>query len=186
MKRIAIVIAGAAALAACNKPAVNEKNASVSEVANAVRQSGIADDSFLKAGQWQVKATVEDMTMPNLPAEAQAQIKQTMARAAANTFEYCLTEEEARRPAGKFFTGKDDGNCRYDHFQLGGGKFDAAMRCEQQGHVQTMKMNGTYSPDNYTTHVEMNVDGGPQGNVTMKMRSEAKRIGQCTAQTASR
>jgi hypothetical protein len=166
MKHIVIVIAGAAALAACNKPAVDEKNASVAEVANAVRESGVANESFLKAGQWQVKATVEEMNMPGLPAEAQAQIKQTMVRAAANTFEYCLTEEEAKRPAGKFFTGKDTNQCRYDHFQLGGGKFDAAMRCEEQGHVQTMKMNGTYSPDNYTTHVEMNVEGGPQGSVT--------------------
>jgi hypothetical protein len=186
MKHIVIVIAGAAALAACNKPAVDEKNASVAEVANAVRESGVANESFLKAGQWQVKATVEEMNMPGLPAEAQAQIKQTMVRAAANTFEYCLTEEEAKRPAGKFFTGKDTNQCRYDHFQLGGGKFDAAMRCEEQGHVQTMKMNGTYSPDNYTTHVEMNVEGGPQGSVTMKMRSEAKRVGQCTPQTAKR
>ena len=47
------------------------------------------------------------------------------------------------------FTGKDNGNCRYDHFTMGGGKFDAAMRCEGQAAAQemTMAMNGTYSPD---------------------------------------
>jgi hypothetical protein len=186
MKYSVLVIACALPMAACNKPAVNEKNASVADVAKAVRESGVANESFLKAGQWQVKATVEEMTMPGLPAAAQAQIKQTMVNAAANTFEYCLTEEEAKRPAGKFFTGKDTNQCTYDHFQLGGGKFDAAMRCHEQGHVQTMQMNGTYSPDNYTTHVAMKMEGGQQGSVTMKMRSEAKRIGQCPAQTAKR
>jgi hypothetical protein len=44
-----------------------------------------------------------------------------------------------------------------------------------------MAMNGTYSPDAYTSHVSMNVQGGPQGTMTMKMRSEAKRIGECAA-----
>jgi hypothetical protein len=81
------------------------------------------------------------------------------------------------------FTGKDDGNCRYEHFTMGGGKFDAAMQCEGEGKAQAMRMtmNGTYAPDAYQTNVTMNVEGGPQGSMSMKMHSEARRIGKCTA-----
>jgi hypothetical protein len=186
MKYAVLMIACALPLAACNKHEVNEKNASVAEVANAVSKSGIAGDSFIRAGQWQVKGTLEEMNVPGMPPQAQAEMKRVMGQVQNNSFEYCVTPEEAKHPGGKMFTGKDNGNCRYDHFQMGGGKFDAAMRCQGQppSQVMTMAMNGTYSPDAYTSHVSMNVEGGPQGTMTMKMTSEAKRIGACTAETA--
>ena len=187
MKYAALIIACALPLAACNKsPQVNEKNASVADVANAVSKSGIAGESFIRAGQWQVKGTLEEMNVPGMPPQAQAEMKRVMGQVQNNSFEYCVTPEEAKHPGGKMFTGKDNGNCRYDHFKMGDGKFDAAMRCEgsTRAQVMTMAMNGTYSPDAYTSHVSMDVQGGPQGSMTMKMRSEAKRIGECTAETA--
>ena len=186
MKYAVLMIACALPLAACSKPQVNEKNASVADVANAVSKSGIAGESFIRAGQWQVKGTLEDMTMPGIPPQAQAEMKRVMGQVQNNSFEYCVTPEEAKHPGGKMFTGKDNGNCRYDHFTMGSGKFDAAMRCQGQASAQvmTMAMNGTYSPDAYTSHVSMNVQGGPQGSMTMKMRSEAKRIGECKVDTA--
>lgn len=187
MKYAALMIACALPLAACNKsPQVNARNASVAEVANAVSKSGIAGENFIRAGQWQVKGTLEEMNVPGMPPQAQAEMKRVMSQVQNNNFEYCVTPEEARHPGGKMFTGKDNGDCRYDHFTLGSGKFDAAMRCEGQakGQVMTMAMNGTYSPDAYSSHVAMTVEGGPQGSMTMKMRSEARRIGECTAETA--
>jgi hypothetical protein len=186
MKYAVLMIACALPLAACNKHEVNEKNASVADVANAVSKSGIAGESFIRAGQWQVKGILEEMNMPGIPPQAQAEMKRVMSQVQNNSFEYCVTPEEAKHPGGKMFTGKDNGNCRYDHFKMGSGKFDAAMRCEGQGSAQvmTMAMNGEYSPDAYTSHVSMNVQGGPQGSMTMKMRSEAKRIGECKVDTA--
>ena len=50
MKYAVLTIACALPLAACNKPQVNEKNASVADVAEAVSKSGIAGDSFIRAG----------------------------------------------------------------------------------------------------------------------------------------
>jgi hypothetical protein len=186
MNRTALLIACALPLASCNKPQVNERNASVADVANAVSKAGIAGESFIRAGQWQVKGTIEEMNVPGMPAQAQAEMKRAMSQVQNNTFEYCVTPEEAKHPAGKMFTGKDSGNCRYDHFTMGSGKFDAAMRCQEPGNAQTMTMamNGTYSPEAYDSHVSMNVAGGPQGSMTMKMRSEARRIGECKADTA--
>ena len=53
MKYCALVIAGALPLAACNKgPQVDEKNASVAEVAQKVRTAN-ADQAFVRPGLWE-------------------------------------------------------------------------------------------------------------------------------------
>jgi hypothetical protein len=63
---------------------------------------------------------------------------------------------------------------------MGGGKIDAVMHCDAQPSSMTMTIDGTYGGDSYETHVKMDMAGGPQGSMSMKMRSEAKRIGECT------
>ena len=179
-----IIGACVVAIAGCNKPQVDEKNASVEQVAKAVRESGVGKDIFLRAGQWKVTSTMEEMSIPGMPAEAQAEMKRVMGQHQNISVEYCLTPEEAKKPRGKFFTGKDEGQCRYDHFTMGGGKIDAQMRCDNKPGAMTMAMIGTYSADSYATQVTMNMQGGPQGGMTMKMRSEAKRIGECQPKKA--
>ena len=67
MKSAAILIACALPLAACNKgPQVNEKNASVAEVAKKVREAG-GEESFIRAGLWESKVTIEKFEMPGMP-----------------------------------------------------------------------------------------------------------------------
>ena len=180
MKKIAVAIAGAAALAACNKGSVHQENASVEQVANAVAASGVANDILLHPGEWRVAGTMEEFNIPGMPAEAQSAMKQAMSQHGKMTYDYCLTPEQAKRPQGKFFNNKAANNCRYDHFTMGGGKIDAVMRCEGKPSSMTMTIEGTYGADNYSTHVQMNMEGGPQGAMSMKMRSEAKRVGECT------
>ncbi len=182
MKHVVVLIACILPLGGCNKaPEVHEKNASVAEVARAVSQSGVANDLFLHAGEWSVSGTVEEMTIPGLPPEAQAQMKRMMGRNGTTTYNYCLTPAEAKRPGGRFFSGKAQNDCHYEHFTMGGGKIDAAMQCQGQS-PGTMRMNvtGTYSADSYVTNVAMDMQGGQEGTMTMKMRSEARRIGECS------
>ena len=185
MKHAVAVIAFAAALAACNKgPEVREKNASVEKVANAVSESGVANDIYLRAGEWKVDATVEEMDIPGLPPEAQSQMKQVMGQRGTTSYQYCLTPEQAKKPGGKFFNRQADRNCRYDHFNMGGGKVDAVMRCAAPQGSMSMAINGTYSPDSYSTHVSMNMQGAQK--MTMKMRSEARRVGECSPEDEAR
>src|SRR3954466_8723543 len=186
MKHLAFVVAVVVALGGCNKsPEVQEKNASLEQVANAVRNSGVADDLYLKAGEWRVSGTLEEMNIPGLPPEAQEKMKQVMGQHGDMTYDYCLTPEQAKRPGGKFFSGKAEKNCRYDHFTMGGGKIDAVMRCAASEGAMTMSITGSYSPESYSTHVAMNMEGGPS-RMTMKMRSEAHRTGQCTPEDEAR
>ena len=181
MKYALLTLACLLPLAACKKsPEVNEKNASVAEVAQAVRESG--GDAFVRPGKWQSKLTIEEFEVPGLPPEMAQRMKQTMAQYQERSFETCLSKEEAKRPRGDFFTGKDEGNCRYDHFTMGRGKIDAVMKCSSEGATQTMAMQGGYTPDTYNMQMSMKSEGGQghEAGMSMKMRVDAKRVGECT------
>lgn len=183
--RTAIHVAAAIALplAACsNEPQVTAENASVEEVAGKVRNAG-GSDLFVRPGKWESKITVEEMSMPGMPAEMAAQMKSFAGR--VETRQSCLSEEQAKRPKEDFFAGKDK-SCRYDHFKMGGGEIDATMNCSVGGVEQVMTMKGNYSPESYRMRMEMSSGAGPgpAGGMTMKMRVDARRIGECEAQKA--
>ena len=170
----------AASLAACgSEPDVDARNASVEEVAEQVRSAN-SDQLFVRPGKWQSRVTIEDISLPGMPAEMVEQMKTRIAQQGQQNFESCLTEEEARRPQEDFFAGKNN-QCRYDHFTMGDGKIDARMRCEQGGATQVMEMDGTYSPDSYAMRMSTSTQGGEgaTGAMTMKMRVDSKRIGAC-------
>jgi hypothetical protein len=182
MKYAVCLIACVGALAACHKsPEVSAKNASVGEVAQKVREAG-ADQSFVRPGLWQSKITVEQLDIPGMPADMAQRMKTMMAERQEHGFETCLTSEDVKRPKEDFFAGKNN-ECRYEHFTMGGGKIDAAMRCGGKNGATNMQMAGTYSPDSYQMQTSMKMQPGSaeQGGMTMTMRIEAQRVGECTA-----
>jgi len=163
-------------LAACDSsPKVKADNAKPSEVAAKMRD---ATDSgtFVRPGKWQSTVTIQEMTIPGMPPEFAARMKETMAK--ERQFESCLTPEQAKRPKGDFFAA--DKSCTYDHFEMGNGKIDATMRCAHEGMAQSMTMQGSYTPDQYQMSMASRMEGtGPQAGTVMKMHVEAKRIGNC-------
>jgi len=186
MQKAVIIAIGLAALGACNKgPTVNEKNASVDEVAAKVRAAN-GSEGFVKPGEWQSHVTIESFDIPGMPPEAVKQMRSAIAQNRQQDFTSCLTEEDAKQPRGKFFTGNDE--CRYDHFTMGNGKIDAAMKCASgQGMTQVMTMKGTYSPTSYDMRMTMKGEGvsGPASGMTMQMRVDSKRIGECKPAAAA-
>jgi len=181
MRLAVVLIACALPLGACNKgPQVNEKDASVAEVAKKVRESA-GDQSFVRPGLWESKVTIEQFDIPGMPPEMAQRMKTMMAENQEHGFENCLTPEDVKRPKEDFFAGKNN-SCRYEHFTMGGGKIDAAMHCGgKRGETQVMQMAGTYSPDSYQMQTSMKVDGGAEreGAMAMTMRIEAQRVGEC-------
>jgi hypothetical protein len=181
MRIAAIAFACLLPLTACNKGAqVDEKNATPAEVAQKVRESA-GDQAFVRPGLWESKVTIEKFDVPGMPAEMAQRMKTMMAQNQEHGFQTCLTAEDVKRPKEDFFAGKDN-QCRYEHFTMGGGKIDAAMQCGRKGSgTQVMRMAGTYSPDSYQMQTSMDRKGGsgPEGAMTMAMRVEAKRIGEC-------
>jgi hypothetical protein len=179
MKVILCVVACALPLAACNKgPQINEKNASVAEVAQKVREA-TASQTLIDPGRWETTVSMVDVDMPGMPPQMAAQMKQTMSKMQEHGFASCLTEEDVRRPKEDFFAGKNK-DCRYDHFTMSGGKIDAALRCEgKPSGGMTMAINGTYSRDSYEATTAMDIAGGREGNMKIKSHAESHRVGQC-------
>ena len=184
MRYSVVLIACALPLAGCNNsPQVHEENASVAEVQKELEKAG-GSDSFVRPGLWESKVTIEEMTMPGMPAEMASQMKGITNR--IETDQQCLTPEEAKRPKEDFFAG-DNKNCRYDHFTMAGGKIDALMKCTDERATHTMTMQGGYTPDSYNMQMSMKTAGGegPASGMTMKMRVDAKRVGECTGKEAA-
>lgn len=178
-----ILFACAALLAGCStEPEVSARNATVEEVADKVRDAG-GGESFLRAGKWVTKATIEEMSAPGMPQGVADEMIAAMAKKPGT--ESCMTEADVKKPRGDFFGGNK--NCRYDHFNMDGGQIDARMRCTGGGGTQVMTMAGDYKPDEYhmrmTTETERpaGAPAGAMGSITMKMRVEGKRIGECDA-----
>jgi hypothetical protein len=156
---------------------VEAQNASAEEVAAKVRAAG-ADNQFLNPGRWEQTATVIDVDFPGAPPETIATMRNATARAQSHIS--CLTEEQARNPSEDFFAGVGK-NCRYDNFKWGGGRVDIDMRCTEREMVRTMDLAGTYSPNAY--QMEMTAKAGvgedAEGGMVMRMRVDAKRVGEC-------
>lgn len=169
------------ALTGCNsEPSVELENASVSEVANKVAEANA--NSFIRPGRWESKAAVEDVSIPGMPPEAAAKMKGMTGMDRVQTS--CVTAEQAKRPSADFFAGADQA-CRFDRFAMGNGKIDAVMKCERQGMSQLVQMAGTYSENTYS--MVLNSSGGPAGageGMKMRLRIDAKRVGECDGSEA--
>lgn len=169
-----------ALVAGCHKgPEVHADNAIVAEVRDKVQAATANGAGWLKPGAWKATMTMDEMSLPGLPPEAAARMKQVTA--SAHDMDSCLTPEQARKPGADFWGGKEK-NCQYDHFDMADGKIDIAMTCsgdaEGRG-AMTMAMNGRYAPDDYHLAMQSRAETGPggMGPMTMKMHLDAKRVG---------
>ncbi|MGI8610679.1 MAG: DUF3617 domain-containing protein [Sphingomicrobium sp.] len=178
MKHALFLLGCALPLAGCdNGPEVDARNATVEEVAERVADAS-GGDSFVRPGKWQSKVQIEEFELPGAPPEAKTAMRGMHER--PQVYESCLTPDEAKRPKEDFFAGANK-NCRYDRFTMGDGKIDAVMKCSGEGMAQTMAMQGSYGPDSYQIRMSMKADAGagPPGGMTMTMRVDAKRLGEC-------
>jgi hypothetical protein len=168
-------------LAGCGSKTVTAENASTAEVAQKVKESGLANGSFVSPGHWQTTMMINDMKIPGMPPEMSQQMKGRMGQ--AQTSEHCVTEEEAKKPKEDFFAGNQGASCRYENFTMDGGKIAMVMHCGQNGGKQTVTMNGTYSPDSYHMTMTSTAEtkaGSPMGGMTLNATIDAKRVGECT------
>ena len=179
MKRTLFAATSAFCLSACGSgDTVEMENASVGDVAKEMSTKN-SDTSFVNPGQWQQDTTLLAMDIPGIPAQYADQVKKQVGTTQTN--QACLTPEQAKHPKEDFFTGADK-NCRYEHFKWGDGKIDMKLLCKHPNASQTMEMAGTYEPDSYQLTMSVASTGSsPMENVNMKMRVDAKRIGECSA-----
>ena len=124
------------------------------------------------------------MNSPGMPPEMQAAMKARVGE--PRTVEACLTPEQVDNP--ERMIGAVPDSCRYQRYTMGNGKMDGKMRCESNGMVQEMRVAGTYSKDQYSLTIDNKttapagaVAGQPAGTMSMKMKVESRRLGECDA-----
>ena len=176
MNRFALIMP-LIALAACDSsPEVKADNAKPSEVAAKMRDAA-GKGSFVRPGEWEQTVSLLKIEAPGLPPEAKEYMQRAMNK--AQVHKVCLSKEQAENPREDFFTGADQ-NCTYEHFNWGGGKIDLKLICKHEQATTTMAMAGTYTPDNYElTMTSTNNAAGAAGDMTMTMKVDAKRVGDC-------
>lgn len=172
------------ALAACNKePEVKLKNASVEQVANAAKAAGAGQagsELKLEPGQWQLITSMKVLEAEGMPDAAKAQMKGMMERT-ASSFQ-CIKPEDVQKP--NIFAGQNSGRCKYDSFEMKGGKISAVMTCPGQGGgAMKMTMDGDYAPRSYNVTATMDMAASGQ-SMKMQMKTQGNRIGECSAQPA--
>lgn len=183
MRRLNLLIAAPLALTACDSgKTVTAENASITEVAEAARGA-----AKFEPGKWETKVSFVSADAPGLPPQMADVINKQMAAQAEQTHSSCMTKEMADKPAGALFAGKDSGECRYERFEMGGGKIDAVMACKSPGgggHDMRMVMSGTFSSAAYDMASEMKMTmPGAAGTapMTIKTKVMGKRVGACDA-----
>lgn len=175
-----LALGSALALAACGDSGNADSDGDGSISADEMRAEVMSEGMSLRpeAGNYSVTMTLAKVDIPGAPPQAVEMMGSMM----NNTFEYCLTPEEADKGFEEALTEGQDESCTIEKFDLNGGDIDMAMTCSPaEGGTMRMTMNGNVSP----TKSEINVvskgtlPGVGDANIEMTMVQE--RIGDCAS-----
>lgn len=172
-------------VAACSsEPEVKLKNATVEQVATEVKKSGATGEMRFEPGQWRVDTQMVDVVAEGMPPQVAQQMKASMGSLSSDI--QCLTPEQASRPSSEMFAGKQNGRCKYDTFELSGGKLKATMSCPSaSGAKMAMTMDGDYTKTSYVVNAAMRMDSPTPGqSMTVKIKSTGARTGECASKTS--
>lgn len=136
-----------------------------------------------KPGLYSQSMTVTKFEIPGAPPEVANAMKGAMAKAQEHQF--CLTPEMAEKGFRDMFDKVGgQGDCKYDRFDVNGGKLDAVIQCanatEGKGKIT---MSGMVNEEGSDVNVSVEQQGGkaPMANTQIAMHLVSKRIGDCPA-----
>lgn len=136
-----------------------------------------------KPGLYTQAMTVTKFEIPGAPPEVADAMKGAMAKAQEHQF--CLTQEMSEKGYRDMFDKVGgNGECKYDRFDVSGGKIDAVLQCASASEGKgTITMSGTVSEEGSDVNVAMEQQGGkaPMANAKIAMHLVSKRIGDCPA-----
>jgi hypothetical protein len=136
-----------------------------------------------KPGLYTQAMTVTKFEIPGAPPEMAEAMKGAMAKAQEHQF--CLTAEMAEKGFRDMFDKVGgQGECKYDRFDVSGGKIDAVLQCANAAEGKgTITMAGTVGEEGSDVNVTVAQQGGkaPMANANIAMHLVSKRIGDCPA-----
>lgn len=180
MKRILLIGAASLALAACSSgDADKDGDGNVSaEEASAEMSSG--GNMNLIPGEYEMTVSFSEIEAPGIPAEAAGMMKAQMAK--GMIVKNCVTQEQIENPGADMFGGQGDDTCKVDSLDRSGDSMKLQMTCNPQGDMKMISnMDGSFAEDSYTMNIEQQMTGMPTGDMTLKGKIDARRIGDCPA-----
>lgn len=170
MRKIICAAAGTVlALAACGK---SGEQASGNQAGKAPASAPHAVALKLNPGLWE---TDVEMAMSGGPANLAGMMKGTKI-----TTRSCITQEQASRPSGEIFAGKERNGCTYSDYSVSDGRIHGKMSCtgESGRGAMTMVMDGKYGGDSFD--VAMKVDTSAAGqSMAIGTHTIGRRVGEC-------
>lgn len=135
-----------------------------------------------KPGLYKQTMTITKFEIPGAPPAAAAQMQAAMSK--AQEHEFCMTAEMANQGFRDMFdkVGKN-GACKYDRFEVSGGRIDALLHCQNAAEGKgTITMAGTVGEDGSDVTVAVDQQGGrtPMANAKIAMHMVSQRVGECT------
>ncbi|MBV7256177.1 DUF3617 domain-containing protein [Pacificimonas sp. WHA3] len=130
-------------------------------------------------GKWSTTGKTVDFQMqmpPGVPASVVDMIKSRMAGQSYSSSQ-CITRDDIDKAPEKMFS-ESNGQCKYDRFDMSGGKLDAVASCKMQGVRMRMEMTGTHTDTTFQTRMKMTGDGD-MGPMTIISEGSGTRTGDC-------
>lgn len=147
------------------------------EISSEEAQAEVASAGIsITPGQWESTVQLTEFDMPQMPEEARAMMQQQMGTAHTSTS--CITPEEAANPEANMF-GDNNDDCTYTDFTMSGGNILIAGSCQTQGMpgATSMRMEGSYTPTSYDMTMNMNMESGPAGPMSMAGQVTGRFVG---------
>ncbi len=169
------------ALTACGGSDVSLTNASPEEVAKKVDEAG---GTRFKPGKWETTVQTVSVDIPGLDGEIKKQMTDLMLKK-VQTSASCITEEQAKSPPSEVIA-RSQGRCKYEKFQMGGGKIDGTLVCAAPGQggvaggEMKMRIAGTFGDESFAIENEMNANSPTGPAMKIKAKTTGKRVGDCT------
>jgi len=180
MKRILLIGAASLAIAACSSGDADKDgdgNVSTQEASAEMADGGKMN---LTPGEYEMTISFSEIDAPGIPAEAAGMMKEQMAK--GMTVKNCVTEEQIENPGADMFGGQNDDSCKVDSLDRSGDSMKLQMTCSPQGDMKMVSnLEGSFAKDSYTMNIEQQMTGMPTGDMTLKGKIDAKRIGDCPA-----
>jgi hypothetical protein len=137
----------------------------------------------IATGQWERRYEITAIDMPDIPAGPDRDAKLAAAKSPPKTESVCqetTSEQSAPEPKAVFEMLGDQ--CVYDRITMGGGKFDAVVKCKgPDGFPVSNAVTGTYDPQHFMIHMNIEMTyPAPTGRLKMSMDVSGRRTGVCT------
>ncbi|MEO8723299.1 MAG: DUF3617 domain-containing protein [Sphingobium sp.] len=173
-------LAAVVMLAGCGKKDAAEQAANSNAPKSAEEVASAIGKVTLQPGEWEIRQQVVDVQFTGAPKGMPVEAMRS-AMGKLNVLKHCVTPEQAAKPNADFLAAQKDTKCKYSGFDMGAGTIHGTVNCPNgQGGTMTATMQGVYHPTDYAMTMDMTMAGmSPGMTMTMKMKTDGKRVGEC-------